>query len=277
MIENIINKTKVLSFTSSNDILDYCSDGKKTYSVTYDEPNYCDVSYDEAMNQLVNGLYIENASSKRAYFSGLLASKLQKIESMHYDYTGSMVDVGLFLSGEPQNMLEFTEQAHNKETLNVYIEQSFPWFVDQVIIQNRSIAISSLVDSLIDNYNVNLSVIISTFDEIQKDKNWIQEYRINTDNGYSFNQLLFTTSKGFLRRIHFKIAETLAKRDRLSGYGRHMDIEVLNKTLKKLSAGDKYIYFDSINKREEIAGYETPELAINSIIKLAKENNIEFN
>lgn len=92
---------------------------------------------------------LENVSSLSRRLSGIVASKIKK-QDFIYDVAGDSVDVGRFVEGCPENMIQFTEtedRGHGR-LLTMKVSATTSSTISTDIIIRRGAAAAALVDSL---------------------------------------------------------------------------------------------------------------------------------
>lgn len=67
-----------------------------------------------------------------------------------YQTSGAVVDMGRFVTGEPECMLEFVQepQARMGRVVKIVVNASCSWNIDQQLILNRGVAILALIDTI---------------------------------------------------------------------------------------------------------------------------------
>lgn len=80
-------------------------------------------------------------------------------ESFVYDVSGSYPDVGKYLTGEPENMVQFITEEDEKK-ISVIVNGSISWRIEQKVQFNKGAAIVSLVSKLEDlGYRVQVTLL----------------------------------------------------------------------------------------------------------------------
>lgn len=160
-----------------------------------------------------------------------LAERLEVAFQTRFDYSGSVVDVGRYLGGEPECMIDFVPEpsARMGRVVKVIINGSCSAFVDAKRIIQRGVVVCALVDAI-----HKLGMGVEVYAEFP-----INDTHINARNGkvhtslvklHSSEQLLDINNLMFalchpsmLRRIQFSVMEQSqwdsAKRIIKSGYG----------------------------------------------------------
>jgi hypothetical protein len=67
-----------------------------------------------------------------------------------YQTSGAVVDMGRFVTGEPECMMEFVQepQARMGRVVKIVVNASVSWNIDQQLILNRGVAILALIDTI---------------------------------------------------------------------------------------------------------------------------------
>lgn len=133
-------------------------------------------------------------------------------ESFVYDVSGSYPDVGKYLTGEPENMVQFITEEDEKK-ISVIVNGGVSWQIDQKIQFNKGAAIVSLVSKLEDlGYRVEVTLLYCSKSLIKnKDIRHdsfikIKEYHEQIDiDRFSF----IFCNVAFNRRIKFSVNECL--------------------------------------------------------------------
>jgi len=131
-------------------------------------------------------------------------------ESFIYDVSGSYPDVGKYLTGEPENMVQFITEEDEKK-ISLIINASISWQIDQKIQFNKGAAIVSLISKLEDlGYRVQVTLLYcnkGSHENMRHDiKVIIKEYHEQIDiDRFSF----IFCNVAFNRRIRFSVNECL--------------------------------------------------------------------
>jgi hypothetical protein len=99
-------------------------------------------SFKEAVQIAREGLEVERINLDMSNFK-----HEQVVTETHYDVSGATVDVGTFLSGVPECMLNFT-QASNPKMVTIYVDARENGGASDDIFTDKAKAISCLVDEL---------------------------------------------------------------------------------------------------------------------------------
>lgn len=175
--------------------------GRKDFTGTRD--------YAEAIHLLRNG-WNDGANKMDAAKEAVIKTLSHKTIETEYDVSGSFVDVGRFLSGEPENMVDFKEQASHKMIsigLNVCVSSR----VSQETIFSRGAAVLALIEAF---EKSGASVQVNLFEVIDSngsESGWLSVYKIPLKDFGTLvdtDRLAFCIAHpSFLRRLIFRINE----------------------------------------------------------------------
>lgn len=93
---------------------------------------------------------LERVNSISEALGTVVGQYIKKVE-FHYDVAGSTVDVGRYLSGEPECMMEFHEEVRRSNSgriVNVTVDIGMAGVIGSDVIFNRGAAVVALVDAL---------------------------------------------------------------------------------------------------------------------------------
>lgn len=169
-------------------------------------------------NNFNEGLELAKFGWKDSFKMVQLSNDLDKLipvsqfkESFVYDVSGSYPDVGKYLTGEPENMVEFITEEDEKK-ISVIINGGVSWSIDQKIQFNKGAAIVSLVSKLEDlGYRVEVTLLNCSesivSDNVRHDLFIkIKEYHEQIDiDRFAF----IFCNVAFNRRIKFSVNECL--------------------------------------------------------------------
>ena len=195
--------------------------------------------------------------------------------STHWDVSGECVDVGRYLAGEPECMLNFN--LPRIRSVELYANISARCSADAPRLFNRGIAIASAVYAL---QSSGVAVSLKVGEWVDNRSNSLHETSIEINN---FAQYIDPARLAFwlahpaaLRRCIFRYNEQQPKkiRDELGfhsggGYGRPRDSGA-----EKLKA-DGVVYFP-FPETDDLGKYQTPEKAFGTIKKLLKNQGIDL-
>lgn len=166
----------------------------------------------------------------------------------YYDVSGCEVNVGLYLSGEPECMLEYNvQEATNFIHIVMGVVESA--FVDKEQILNRAAAMTSIVDNLENNgYRVKLSMVIANQGGFTKTQHLftlvgIKDYQEHMD----IARVAGILHPGFYRRLIFCYWEGHKDGPIRGGYGYPASGASVYSKLKDIMPKDEeFVYLPSL-------------------------------
>lgn len=228
-MENIIIK----EFTYSS-FIEYANstkrvngaDGRIRKSSVENEKSFTGTeSYDEAMNL---ALYGWDTGIKELELERDLIVDGQM--EFNHEIVGCSVDVGRFLSGVPDCMINFIDRIEReKPELIVYVNLTYSSFNDEKEAQKYAKKILEILVKVNQKYSIKLVGTFST----KNDRTLSIEKVVIKDFYQSFvlNNLAFSFHPSFFRRIWFRFAETTPYRG--WGYGTPMEYSKMKYLLVK--------------------------------------------
>lgn len=211
-------------------------------------------SYDEAMNLAIYG-----------WETGIKELELEKElivdgqMEFNHEIVGCSVDVGRFLSGVPDCMINFIDRIErDKPELVVYVNLTYSGYYAQEEAQKYAKKILEILVKANQKYSIKLVGTFST----KNDKTLSIEQVVIKDFYQSFvlNNLAFSFHPSFFRRIWFRFAETTPYRG--LGYGTPMGFDKMKELLVK-------------NKKENIESWILPSFQ-DFKLNWDKENIFKF-
>jgi len=126
---------------------------------------------------------------------------------IQYDVTGDYLDMGAFMSGQPECWGYTTTETVPLRQIDVIVNLTASASVDAETMRRRGIAIAALVDVLRKRHEVTLKAVFVA--RKNKDtKNAMVSFEIETKNLYSSDLLYFYLAHpGFFRKIGFRTME----------------------------------------------------------------------
>lgn len=204
------------SFDNLLDMIDWLKETtiKSNHSHDHMKSKFCKQSWDEAMHDA------EFGDAERAeIFAGLLDKITSMMDAemprLTHDVSGEILDVGAFVSGEPECFMRKLNRPEPK-CISITADMSFTWYVDQDYIANRAAAIVALIDELqFAGYAVDFHVQLKI--------KGLEKSNLVVDVGIpcrpvDINTVAFICSPSFLRRFVFSTLETYCEKNR-PGYG----------------------------------------------------------
>lgn len=176
-----------------------------------------------------------------------------------WDVVGQMVDVGTFVTGNPECWLEQEPIETPKETIKIVVDGRANCMIGGDNIETRGAVVAALIEALYDKYFIDLTFILTT-SNVCGEKDIEMRCHLNTKNGYSKNMVAFYSAHpALLRRFFFVVCEVELNRSDCGGYGGSVG-------LKK---GDADIFFPELTQEEEHK-YSTIESAQETLEEILK-------
>lgn len=268
IIKNYKNqKTNILiEFDSLDDLAGYLSENKnirpESHSITYSErSSFCKYSWSESINMLENG-WLEGISKIDAITQEIEGHGEGETSYIKYDVFGDFLNVGRYLSGEPECAGRFLKRKTKNGEVNILVDCTTPATTDQDYIINRGASIQAVIDKLLENHYVNLQFMFNA-QEIVGGHTLQVIVNCDTRNYYSRETVAFCTSNpAFLRRIFFRIEELLLDRDECGGCGQTIDL-----TEAEVKARNIDIYFKSLSDTSKFASTDAARREVNRILQ----------
>jgi hypothetical protein len=171
-------------------------------------------------------------------FSGKLDVVEEKAFEIEYDVVGDYIDMGRFMSGEPECFGRIDIVEREKQSITVKVSASFAAHVKSSTIERRGAAILSLIEKLRRNNHVKLIIENKTYFNMYNKELTIQCH-IDTHNEFSRDQLAFyLANSAFLRRILWNVKETVFDTNKASDYGSPRDGEEGNFYFNSLTSNN---------------------------------------
>jgi len=212
-----------LEFESCQDIMRYLD--KHTFpestSHKFQSNSFCDYSWDESMEFLragwTEGVAHVDSISKELKSTMNDGGQTYNIE---YDVTGDYIDMGQYVTGEPECFGNVTCEPMPMECLDILIDTCFSSSVNQDAIYNRGAAITTIIDELQKSYFVNVTIAAKVGANSKMTSGLEIVFNIDMKNEYSRDLVAFyTANSAFFRRICFAIMEIYFNKETLGGYG----------------------------------------------------------
>lgn len=123
------------------------NEGHKTYSSHTGSQRFCASNdYDHMKHILSNPK--EALPDAHKIENIIIDNITSKSEATVYDVAGSFVDVGVFVTGEPEHMIEFAQVEDNKKYCTLIIEYSEPAATSAENMKRRAGVIAAMIDKL---------------------------------------------------------------------------------------------------------------------------------
>ena len=203
--------------------------------------SFAGIHYEDALEDLTN-------FNEEGYVEFLnLVRELAHLKSGYqheYEVTktlaGGHLSIPAYSSGAPL-CYESYERVKRPKFLNIHASLSYPWYTNKRQVLHRAVILMSIINALEKNgYNINLN----TFELSEKRKELIYIVVNIKHHGERTNlQTLYKTNchVEFLRRILFRVLETMSvTEDWSDGYGHTCDEDMVKDILK---IGRDDIYF----------------------------------
>jgi hypothetical protein len=208
-------------------------------------------------------------------FVRALSPKVEIGTAMRFDVTGESVDVGRYLSGEPECMI--SELVTPQSAVKVLVNISAASACDATIMFNRGIALAAIIHALQSSgRGVSLTIVENvtggrgeheTTVELQRFGDYINPGRL----------AFWVAHPAALRRCVFRYNEqqSNAVRDQFGfrdggGYGYPNE---MSETARSGDAPEGVVCIPYLKYRDEYE-YRTPEIALRTLIELFKKKNI---
>ena len=140
---------------------------------------------------------------------------------------GSMVNMGAYLNGTPDNMFEICDlREFTLPEMTICVQLNYLANVETSTALKFTKSIVNIVNQFQSTHNVRL---VASFDSIQKDKTrHICKVNIKDfDEAFVLNNISFAFHPAFFRRLYFRYIETYKGIN--SGYGRTTSQELISK------------------------------------------------
>lgn len=255
-----------LEFNSYREILEYVENNPNDmpYSQAYHSSEYSAYTWTEAIEFLKTG-WTEGNTEIFDISEGLKTKISEDADAynINYDITGDYIDIGRFVTGEPECFGQVIAEKAPMETLDITVDVGTACRIDVQTIFNRGAAITTLIDELQKQYFVNLKLIIKTRDHgfynnnTDRKENHIEiVFNIDMKNEYSRDLLSFyTANSSFLRRICWAIFEVYLGASHTGSYG--------NYGKNRYHPEEDEIYFEG--QADALKKYETKEGTLQAV------------
>lgn len=187
------------------------------------DSGFCPYSWDESIAALDRGWDGTDGVVEKVE---ALALGLKEGLGLDYrwDVVGQMVDVGTFVTGNPECWLEADPIETPKETISIKVNCSTPGSTSAKSIEHRGAVITALIDALYSKYFIDITFEI-TGGSVCGEKDIQAIFKLNTKNGYSRNMVAFYAAHpALLRRFFFATCEIELERNSCGGYGSSTEV-----------------------------------------------------
>jgi len=262
-------KLHKIEFDDYQDILNYLADydNPNSNAQTYDQPEFCKFSFDQALEMLKSGW--PEGVKEVADITETITDKITRdaATTVSYDVTGDFLDVGTYLTGQPEcwGLMETIEGPKNE--IDIIVNVTYSYSVKQETIYNRGAAITALIDQLQKTHFVNVKFVQRVDDSGSfNGKDFELTFNVNTKNDYSRDLIAFyAANSSFLRRLIFAIEEKYCKRDRCGSYGCIVKPDGID--------AKNTVYFKEVTNDSQ---WNTPETAAAEVKKLIEEYSTQI-
>lgn len=257
------------TFESTEDVLDFMD------TVTSDKhesmkrkqgSSFNKYSWEETTEHLKHGFTTEKMFYQKEQLTKIVNEELTKL-GIKYDVTGDYLDVGTYMTGQPECFAQFDYFPEDKPLINIIINISKSTVITPELVENRGIAIASLIETLKSSYNIRCYLVKAT--EYMKYNTYFR-FNLNVNGFASFNQLMtYIGHTGFYRRTCFCMLERMFNRFSCDndGYGRPIDVTEFDQT--------KTLYFkpmrDNYDCEESYGDLEKSKRTILEIVEDLKK------
>lgn len=191
--------------------------------------NYDSQDYEEAVKKATKGRRI---STRPTEINGAAIAQAGTIEAAP-SVAGAFVNIGAYLTGDPQNMYAYniTEQPTPTKILNIEIDCGVGYKIKSEAIKKAGKKLLNAITSLeAAGYSIGVKCSIYITDKGLRKNNKFSFQIQAKEPGQPLNPSTFYSliSTDFIRRFYLRFAETLLTRKSkyfLNGYGRVLDSE----------------------------------------------------
>ena len=239
---------------------------QKNYSVTYSKDHWCRENFKEALHMARNGVKNTTEIEKIIHTMSLLEHV--KTKGFNMSDSGLCVDVGTFLSGDPECFIAECTEFKPKKTIKLIVNTSMAWTYSANQAHHRGAGIMSLVQMLKkQGYNV----IIKIYNAVRMYSKKFVFFLDIPSNPLDVQSLSYCLiSASFNRRLAFAWREIASKQTSCNddGYGSSVAID-------EVLMSKDIIHFKGIDA--ESCSYnnqeETKEYIIETCDKFVELNN----
>lgn len=240
------------------------------YSRKHREEGFCDYTWEETLTGLTDGWRegtqeIESIKSKILSREGVYYGG----HGIEYDVTGDFIDMGAYLTGEPECMGRIVPREIIKDEIHILVSAAYSSRIGSDIIKTRGAAITALIEKLMENYEVKLSIGNRVYFQYKRKTNIEVLLNIDLQNEFSRDVIAFCLSHpGYVRRCQFALRERIEKVHSLQddSYGVSSSSTIALNNLRR--AGIKYYYFDRLLRDEDCWPWKSPELALQEVNRI---------
>lgn len=248
-------KVKEVVFTNPQELLNYIKDTPETNNSHREMAGFCNYSFADALKMLKSG-WPEGIKEVDIKAHEILTLTQADQSIYQYAVTGDFLDIGAYLSGQPECFLYESKESIKKEVVKITCNISASCEISQDTIKNKGAAMLALIDKLYQTHFVELDLIIKSHDCMGYDITF--KYQVNLKEGYDKDMIAFIIcNPAYLRRIYFAICEKITGKNNCRGYGAPRDIE-----------GMEGIYIPALKSGQQWNDYATLEQSANTVSRL---------
>lgn len=258
-----LGRFKVVRFDCLSELVEYANANPDNYySKTYPRrPGFCNVTFAETVQAASEGW--PDGTREIDIAVDMIGTRISDADAYHinHDVSGEYIDMGRFVTGEPECFGHMTLEPLPTETISIDVNISAHCGINDQTIINRGAALSAMLDRLTRNYFVKLRFYWGV-ERITGGHNFVVFFNVDTRNSFSRDLLSFCCAHpGLMRRIMFGVAERLTHQENLGGYGYPTD------------APDSLLFpmnFKQINDNSEFGTIESATAAVQKYLEQAK-------
>jgi len=215
-----------IEFENFMEVAEYCDNDGNSHSCTYTRSDFCRDSFDEAVKMLTSGWKdgVKEIDKLSTRITRTIPTKDDFAYEIEHDVVGDYIDMGRYMTGEPECFGRIDILPLPKETINILVNMAVAWHIKQDIIYNRGAAITTLIEKLRRRYHVTLQFMHYAERSYGANPNNVKSikmiFNMDLDNEFSRDLIAFySANSAFVRRIAFRIMEKITKQQECGGYG----------------------------------------------------------
>lgn len=264
-----INDTDFWEFNGTSELFDAIKD-TPVYNRSRVPRNsdFCEYTWDQTLTGLVNG-WREGTQEIHHIVSKIHSLEREYLDGhgIEYDVTGDFIDMGVYLTGEPECMGRIIPREIIKDEVHILINTTFSRRVDSRTIKIRGAAITALIEKLMDNYEVKLLFGMGIDRISHYHRNIEVILNIDLQNEFSRDVIAFCAAHpGYFRRCLFALMEKTAKKRDLGNYGYPTFCKISLDNIKK--SGAKNYYFGDLKTNPP--EWSSPEAALQEVNRIVE-------
>lgn len=126
------------------------------------------------------------------------------------DFSGSILDVGEYINGNPEHFLEYTESEVPKQVVKICVPLTISGGENAQSLINRGVAMLALIDA-IELTGVSTEVWMNVYIGIRGDGNLLTELKVkSSDEPFDVDKLAcIIAHPAFFRRVYFSFVENM--------------------------------------------------------------------